>query len=78
MNFPFEVAERAVRMVLEHQGGDDLQQMVICSIAAKISCTAEILRHQVSEHARDSAQPECATSARHQRIKTLEREIKEL
>ena len=36
-----EVRERAVRMVLEHQGNHRSQWAAIGSIAAKIGCTAE-------------------------------------
>ncbi|MEX3791323.1 IS3 family transposase, partial [Paraburkholderia sp. BR14374] len=36
-----EVRERAVRMVLEHQGDHDSQWKVIASIAAKFGCSGE-------------------------------------
>lgn len=39
-----EVRDRAVRMVQEHQGDHGSQWAAICSIAAKIGCTAETLR----------------------------------
>jgi len=39
-----EVRERAVRLVFEQQGEHESQWAAICSIAAKIGCTAETLR----------------------------------
>ena len=65
-------------MVLEHQGEHESQWAAICSIAAKIGCTAETLRHWVRQHERDSGQRGGTTSAEQQRIKALEREVKEL
>ena len=48
-NFSPEVRERAVRMVSEHQGEHESQWAAICSISAKIGCTAETLRRWVRE-----------------------------
>jgi transposase-like protein len=42
-----EVRERAVRMVLEHQGDRESQWKVIASIAAKFGCSGETLRSWV-------------------------------
>jgi transposase-like protein len=78
VNFSPEVHQRAVRMVLEHQSEHESQWAAICSIAAKIGCTAETLRRWVREHERDSGQRGGTTSAEQQRIKALEREVKEL
>ena len=39
-----EVRERAVRLVLEHQGEHDSQWSAITSVASKLGCTAETLR----------------------------------
>src|SRR4030095_15037715 len=73
-----EVRERAVRLVLEHQGQHDSQWAAIESIAAKIGCTAETLRRWVRQHERDSGQREGITNAEAKRIKELEREVREL
>ena len=40
-----DVRERAVRMVLEHEREHDSQWSAIRSIAAKIGCSSETLRH---------------------------------
>ena len=71
-------AQCAVRMVLEHQGEHESQWAAICSIAAKIGCTAETLRRWVREHERDSEQRGGTINAEQQRTKALEREVKEL
>ena len=77
-NFSPEVRERAVRMVSEHQGEQESQWAAICSIAAKIGCTAETLRRWIRQHERDSGQRAGPTTDEQQRIKALEREVKEL
>jgi transposase len=73
-----EVRERAVRMVVEHQSEHVSQWAAIESIAVKIGCTAETLRLWVRQHERDSGQREGVTTAEAQRIKDLEREVREL
>ena len=77
-NFSPEVRERAVRMVSEHQGEHESQWAAICSISAKIGCTAETLRRWVRQHERDHGQRAGPTSDEQQRIKALECEVKEL
>jgi len=75
-----EVRERAVRLVREHQAEHTSLWAAIESIAAKIGCTAETLRHWVRQAERDAHQhqrPGLTTDER-QRLKELERENREL
>jgi transposase len=73
-----EVRERAVRMVFEHQGEHASQWTAIGSIAAKIGCTAETLRGWVRQAERDQGKRAGPTSDDRERIKALEREVREL
>ena len=45
-----EIRDRAVRLVLEHQGEHESQWSVITSVPSKLGCTAETLTlHPVAE-----------------------------
>jgi transposase len=77
-NYSPEVRERAVRMVREHQGEHPTQWAAIQSIAAKIGCTAETLRRWVRQDEKDNGEREGATTVERERIKALEREVREL
>ena len=48
-----EVRERAVRLVFDHEHQHDSQWAAIRSVAEKIGCTAETLRHWVRQAERD-------------------------
>src|ERR671920_2413845 len=73
-----EVRERAVRMVFEHEGDHASQWAAIGSIAAKIGCTAETLRGWVRQAERDQGKRAGPSSDERERIKALEREVREL
>jgi transposase-like protein len=76
--FSPEVRQRAVRMVLDHGGDRASQWAAIGSIAAKIGCTAETLRTWVRQAERDRGQRPGATTEERERIRALEREVREL
>jgi transposase-like protein len=78
MNYSLEVRERAVRMVREHQGEYPSQWAAIHSIATKIGCTAETLRRWVRQDEQDSGKREGLTASERERLKALEREVREL
>src|SRR5919198_1829243 len=73
-----EVRARAVRMVFEHQGEHASQWAAIGSIAAKIGCTSETLRNWVRQAERDQGQRDGLSSTERERLKQLEREVREL
>ena len=73
-----EVRERAVRLVWEHQSEYDSEWAAIGSIAAKIGCTAETLRKWVRQAERDTGRRPGLTTDEKQRMKDLEREVREL
>jgi transposase len=76
--FSPEVRQRAVRMVLDHGGDHASQWSAIGSIAGKIGCTAETLRKWVRQAERDQGQRAGTTTEECERIKALEREVREL
>ena len=76
--FSPEVRERAVRLVWEHQGEYPTQWAAITSIAGKIGCSAETLRGWVRQAERDTGQRPGVTTDERERLKTLEREVREL
>ena len=73
-----EVRERAVRMVREHRGDHDSEWAAIVSIAAKIGCSSETLRHWVRQAERDAGQRPGLTSDQLAELKELRREVTEL
>jgi transposase-like protein len=76
--FSPEVVERAVRMVFDVKDQYPSQWAAIESIAGKIGCTAETLRKWVRQGERDSGARPGPTTAQQQRVKDLEREVREL
>jgi len=73
-----EVRERAVRLVLDQQGQHESQWAAIESVAGKVGCTAESLRRWVRQAEQDLGKRDGASSGEKQRVKELEREVREL
>jgi len=76
--FSPEVRERAVRMVLEHRGEYPSLWAAIESIAPKIGCVPQTLNEWVERHEVDTGKRDGVTTADKERVKELEREVKEL
>ena len=73
-----EVRERAVRMVFDHRSEYASPYEAIRSIASKIGCSGETLRKWVRQAERDQGLRAGPTSEERERIKALEREVREL
>ena len=73
-----EVKERAVRLVQEARKDYPSQWAAVESIAPKIGCAAVTLHEWVKRHEIDAGIRDGVPSAERERIKCLEREVKEL
>lgn len=73
-----EVRERAVRMVQEHGPEHASQWAAITSIAGKLGCTPQTLRTWLQQAERDAGRRGGLTTTERQRLKELEREVREL
>ena len=65
-------------MVLDHQGSHETQAGAIAAIAPKIGCISQTLRDWVKQAEKDSGMRDGVTTEERDRIKALEREVREL
>jgi len=76
--FSPEVRERAVRMVHEHRGEYPSLWAAIESIAPKIGCVPQTLNEWIKRAEVNASVREGVTTSEAQRVKDLEREVREL
>ena len=76
--FSAEVRERAVRLVMEQRPAHPSEWAALQAVASKLGTTAETLRKWVRQAAMDTGQRAGLTTSERERMKTLEREVREL
>ncbi|OBA41286.1 transposase [Gordonia sp. 852002-51296_SCH5728562-b] len=76
--YPVEQRERAVKMVLDHLGEYRSVYAACQVIGPKLGIGPESLRVWVRQAQVDAEQAPGVTTAEHQRIKDLEREVRDL
>jgi transposase len=76
--YPPELKERAVRMVGELRDADPNDQGVISRVARQLGVGTESLRQWVKQAEVDAGRQRGTTTAEHEELVTLRKEVKEL
>ncbi len=76
--YPPELRERAMRLVREHRDEHPSEWGAIASIAKKLGMTPETLRKWLRRDAVDHGPRPGITSSERERVRELEREVREL
>jgi transposase len=76
--YPPELRERAMRLVREHRDEHTSEWAAIQSVAGKLGMTPETLRLWLRRDAPDHGQRPGAASDERERVRELEREVREL
>jgi transposase len=76
--YPVEVRERAVRMVFDHADEYNSQWAAIASISDKLGIGHDTLRRWVRQAETDEGARPGMTTSEKERIKELEKEVREL
>jgi len=76
--YPSELRERGVRLFRENRSGYTSDNAAYRAIAPKLGCSPDSLRVWCQQAERDAGERARLTSAEKDRIKELEREVREL